>query len=286
MALNYRNIPLTVVDGDPENKVPLVPSRLMGSDEGRSKSMPSYYSRKHIQIFNQGQEGTCVGHSGKVVADDVFNDNLSALWIYKTAQDHDEWLGSNYEGTSIVGACRGLMKKGVCLDYLFPFTIPVGTPRSGASLDAKRRRINNFYRVDDKVHDYQTMILKAPLWTSMDLYDSFYKIQSNGIVYSDYFKTGKSIGGHAVAVTGWKHIGGKLHFELQNSWGTRWGDRGMFYMEPSLFFSITHGSYFIDTEKKKVIDYIVPAENQEIDKGPFSILQRIISSIFSIFKRF
>ena len=45
--------------------------------------------------------GSCVGYSESRAMSLVNRTRYGGLWLYETAQDHDEWPGSDYEGTSV-----------------------------------------------------------------------------------------------------------------------------------------------------------------------------------------
>jgi C1A family cysteine protease len=210
----------------------------------------------NIPVQNQGSIGACVGMSGKVVinsTDDYRSERLSAMWIYKTAKKYDYWEGEDYSGTSIGGACEGLRKEGVCSEYYYPYNMLNENvqPKHSASLDASTRKIHSYYFVD--VNDNQfvpfvkILLQKENLWWSFHVHDNF-QLNEDGIVDSNSYLQGNPIGGHAVAITGWKTINDKLYWEIQNSWGHKWGDNGICYMEHDLIKQISlSGAYFIET---------------------------------------
>ena len=56
------------------------------------------------------------------------------------------------------------------------------------------------------------------------VFDSFYTPDKNGII--TYVKGQESNGGHAICLRGWKEIDGQFYWLIQNSWGSKWGNRG------------------------------------------------------------
>jgi len=249
------------VDGDPDGKDWVLPATL----GARVRAWPSDFTRKILPAQNQGYIGTCVGVSGKVVNEEKFKDvKLSALWIYKRAQFYDEWAGEKYSGTSISGACKMLRKEGVCREEDYPYSLLDTEPKKGATKKAASRKIKNYYTVPHEVNRLREMLLEQRLWTSFAVHEYFYRTGKDGIVDTKKYLDSDKKGGHAVVMTGWKTINGKLYLEFQNSWGSRFGDHGMFYMEPELFFKIANKTY-----------YIVPAEGGDI-KGE-TIIEKIIA---------
>ena len=84
------------------------------------------FSRRYLTppVRNQGGIGSCVGHSGRVVYGDTLDfdgKEPSAMWIYKKGKIHDPFPGEDYSGTTIKGACRGLIKEGCCEEKFWPY---------------------------------------------------------------------------------------------------------------------------------------------------------------------
>lgn len=74
-----------------------------------------------------------------------------------------------------------------------------------------------------------------PIAFGMSLFDSFYNtpsVRKVGAVPMPGSSEGQR-GGHAVLAVGYDDA--KEHFVVRNSWGSRWGDRGYFYLPYSFF---------------------------------------------------
>jgi len=76
--------------------------------------------------LDQGAEGACVGYGGAhwfacAPMEQAVSKTLAKLF-YEGAQDHDQWPGSDYEGTTVTALMRFLSKVGVIGDYLWVFT--------------------------------------------------------------------------------------------------------------------------------------------------------------------
>lgn len=281
MPTDVSKIPLNVIDGDPDGKdwklPPLQASKL-------EASLPESFSRAGT-ILDQGNEGSCVGVSGKTTNEDEFvgDEKLSALWLYTHAKKMDEWLGEDYDGTSISGACKALMKFGICTESFFPYKLPIEAPLKGAAKDASHRKIKNYYVVPNNVDTIKQLLYNRCLWTSFEVYQELYNVSRiTGCVDTLEYLRSKKCGGHAIAMTGWATIDDKFYFEFQNSWGADWGKRGIFYMEPKLFFNIGHKIYYTSTNYAPGTDIVMPIEDRRFF---ISIIKSIIRKIKAIFGR-
>jgi hypothetical protein len=223
------------------------------------------FSRRDLtpDVKNQGAIGSCVGHSGRVVYGDTpefKGKEPSAMWIYKKGKLYDPFPGEDYSGTTITGACRGLIKEGCCEEKYWPYKDNEDAKMlDGAQENAANYKIDSYYVIKKDNHDLiKKALLQETLWTSFRVHKSFYYTPRNGIVDSEKYLKSENVGGHAVAMTGWKIIDGKLYWEFQNSWGRWFGDKGFFYLESSLYEKImmnAAGPIYIktksDSEKKE-----------------------------------
>lgn len=218
------------------------------------------YSRRDLtpQVKNQGSIGSCVGHSGRIVYGntlDFLDTEPSPMWIYKKAKIYDPFPGEDYSGTTIRGACRGLIKEGCCEEKYWPYQDSEDTEMlEGAVENAAEHKIEGYYVIPKQNHDLiKRTLLSEPLWTSFKVHMQFYYTDSTGIVDSEKYLESNNVGGHAVAMTGWKIIDGDLYWEFQNSWGKSFGNDGFFYLESSLYEQIiinNNGPIYLKTKRE------------------------------------
>lgn len=237
------NVPETPID---ENDWELKQEMVANNDGINAKE----FSRRDLtpQVKNQGRIGSCVGHSGRVVYGDTLDfegKEPSAMWIYKKGKIHDPFPGEDYSGTTIKGACRGLIKEGCCEEKFWPYVDSEGAQMlEGAVENAAQYKIDSYYTIPKQAHDLiKKALLQETLWTSFRVHKHFYYTPQSGIVDTEKYLTSDNVGGHAVAMTGWKIINGNLYWEFQNSWGTRFGDSGFFYLESSLYEQVLINNY-------------------------------------------
>jgi hypothetical protein len=89
---------------------------------------PAIFPRIAFSVRDQGQDSSCTGFSLAHVVDflrfrEIGGDSpqrVSARMLYEMAKKNDEWSGSNYEGSSIRGAIKGLFRNGVCSEATAP----------------------------------------------------------------------------------------------------------------------------------------------------------------------
>jgi len=247
------NVPETPID---ENDWELK-QEMVASDDGVNAVE---FSRRDLtpEVKNQGRIGSCVGHSGRVVYGDTLDfdgKEPSAMWIYKKGKIHDPFPGEDYSGTTIKGACRGLIKEGCCEEKFWPYVDSEDAQMlEGAAENAAQYKIDAYYTIPKQNHDLiKKALLKETLWTSFRVHRHFYYTPKSGIVDSEKYLASDNVGGHAVAMTGWKIIDGDLYWEFQNSWGTSFGDRGFFYLESSLYEQVlinNYGPVYIETKSE------------------------------------
>jgi len=247
------NVPETPIDEDDWE----LKQEMVASDDGVNAIE---FSRRDLtpRVKNQGRIGSCVGHSGRVVYGDTLDfdgKEPSAMWIYKKGKIHDPFPGEDYSGTTIKGACRGLIKEGCCEEKFWPYVDSEDAQMlEGAAENAAQYKIDAYYTIPKQNHDLiKKALLKETLWTSFRVHRHFYYTPKSGIVDSEKYLASDNVGGHAVAMTGWKIIDGDLYWEFQNSWGTSFGDRGFFYLESSLYEQVlinNYGPVYIETKSE------------------------------------
>lgn len=157
------------------------------------------------KVLDQGATSSCVGHAAKGFLEAIPTRRTKGeipgpMELYYGAQQHDEWEGSSYDGTSVRGAFKYMQSLGKIREYRWALTVD---------------------ELIAFVLTRGTVIFGLP-WARSMLYP-----ESNGVITNDK----RYVGGHAVLITGYSHnltLGGVTGnwFRLRNSWGTAWGDTG------------------------------------------------------------
>ncbi|MES2800049.1 MAG: C1 family peptidase [Bacteroidota bacterium] len=238
---------------------------------GFGENLPKQYSLRKFTpaVANQGSFGTCVGWSSTYYAATIeyaTANKLSGVNII-TANAFDPYFTylsiadeKNYfscvDGTLITSAAEHLMKKGV-KRYNF------NQLECGAKIDVSNVPENipftftEYFRLIDKMLSAeenianlkQTLSNGHPVVIGMALPQSFYDIDSTGLFMPkvDDKKYIMDYGGHAMCVIGYddNRLGGT--FEIVNSWGPAWGDKGFAYVKYQDFIDFTRMAVRFET---------------------------------------
>lgn len=204
---------------DARDKVFLAPPRILPRHiDNREECTP---------VRNQGEEGSCTGHALVAVAELLYwrklgsPPDLSERWAYEKAKLHDEWDGTDYEGSSIRGAVKAWTKEGICPEEYWPYQAnKPGKPKTDAEKKAQEYSIAKYERclgIDNIKHaiHYRGCVIAA-----VDIHEGWFSAQEL-IPYKPNYSPQ---GGHAIAFVGYDDQ--KEIFWLKNSWGREWGREG------------------------------------------------------------
>lgn len=152
--------------------------------------------------YDQGRTSECVANTGKGILNTA---DMSAAvpWavrsrydrhaFYVGAQQHDQWDGEAYDGTSALGLCRYLAQIGIIGTYRWCFGL------------------------DDVL---LTLSYVGPVGIGIGWREGMWEPDSDGLIHA----TGDVVGGHEVELTG---VDVKARtVVLTNSWGVEWGRNG------------------------------------------------------------
>lgn len=182
-----------------------------------------------IRILDQGQEGVSVGVGVAAMlnylrAKEGQREPVSPRMLYEYAKVYDEWPGTDYEGSSLLGAMTGLWRHGVCLDREWPLYgagAPAVTPE--VLERAKSNRPAAILRVEPNIANIRGAVFEHGVVVVSGLVHSGWDKPVKGVIPFENRKRERNreqiTGGHAFAIVGYTREG----FIVQNSWGTSWG---------------------------------------------------------------
>ena len=190
-----------------------------------------------VAIFDQGSLGSCTANAiSTAFAFELVkqNDPLfvpSRLFIYYNTR----LLEGNVDrdsGATLRNTIKSINKVGTCEEKYWPYAIEKfkNKPTESSYKDADGNKAIKYERLTRSLYDFKSCLASGhPFVCGFAVYESF---QTKEVA-----KTGKmpmpgpnerSLGGHAVIVMGYDDE--TECFIVRNSWGTKWGDKGHFYM--------------------------------------------------------
>lgn len=187
-------------------------------------------------IEDQGNLGSCTGQA-IAGAIELLNKrsnkqtDVSRLYIYYFER---LLLGTvNYDsGAYIRDGIKATNKYGAPLERLWPYNISQFRvqPNRPALLDGERRKVTRYERIADFDGCINALDRGFPVIFGFLVYSSFMSsaVAKTGMMPYPNTRRETMLGGHAVLMVGYDLK--KKVFIVRNSWGSRWGAGGYFYM--------------------------------------------------------
>jgi hypothetical protein len=148
---------------------------------------------------DQGNTPQCVGYSWSHWLEDgpVQQSGIPPIIkpfdIYKNAQKLDQWIGENYEGTSVRGGVKYLKNIGKVKSYYWAFDVQTLS---------------------------ETILKLGPVVVGTNWYNGMFYPNKTGLIKI----SGQMVGGHAYLING---VDTKTkQFRIKNSWSKSWGNGG------------------------------------------------------------
>ena len=187
-------------------------------------------------VEDQGNLGSCTGQAISSAIELLNRKNklsteISRLFIYYYER---VLLGTvNYDsGAYIRDGIKVTNKWGAPLEMFWPYVINrfKVEPSPAAISDAAKRKVTRYERALNFNAVIDALTAGFPVTIGFFVYDSFMSgaVSNTGIMPYPNVKRESLLGGHAVLLVGYDNRTSR--FIAKNSWGTRWGDRGYFYM--------------------------------------------------------
>ena len=242
------------------------------------KSLPKTFKLTPTKIKNQGSQPTCVAHSLASMVEffnlrDTERDYpFSTEFIYGCRAD-DGYQG---DGMYMRDGLKVLQKYGDVWYSRLPGNSDVSTAmkRVRENFDtlkvlAEPNRITSYFKINTLIELKQSLVNCGPVPAVMRWFKDA-KVKSDGI-YS--YKSTKIKDYHAVLILGWDED----NLIVQNSWGSLWGDHGLFYVPISEMFDVFYEFYGVTDNINNVVQ-----PSPTIDK--FSSLINFILRVIELFK--
>jgi C1A family cysteine protease len=188
-------------------------------------------------VEDQLHLGSCVGQAVVGAYELLLNKtdrkkfvDLSRLFVYYNARLIDNIVDEDV-GAYVRDGIKAVNKYGVCSESTWPYLVEkfANTPSIQSYEDAQSRLIKKYYRIENIKDIVDALNADNPVVTSMNVYDSFYELDTGRTIILPMPKVNEHIiGGHAVTFVGYNLP--KQLFLARNSFGEDWGDQGYFWV--------------------------------------------------------
>jgi C1A family cysteine protease len=188
---------------------------------------------------DQGDEGSCTAHAGTENLEFLYRKYktespiFSPAFLYYQARllDGDPNDDGGSTGRS---SCIAMQKSGVCLESIDPYIAgQYAIPPTPAQTQNAALYKSGAYHFLATVGDMKACIASGYCcMIGFNVYESFERIGSDGVMPVPDTRTESLLGGHEVLCYGYSDD--KQRLSILNSWGTGFGDAGSFYMPYSV----------------------------------------------------
>lgn len=184
-------------------------------------------------IYDQGQLGSCTANA--IAAAIEFDQKKkfvpSRLFIYYNERSMEGTIDSD-SGAQIRDGIKSVSKQGAPPERLWEYDISRfrETPPESVYTAAKADLVVLYQRLIQDIDTMRGCIASGfPFVFGFTVYESFESaaVAKSGVLDMPR-STEKRMGGHAVMAVGYNDA--TRLFLIRNSWGTKWGKRGYFYM--------------------------------------------------------
>jgi hypothetical protein len=206
---------------------------------------------------NQGRQGSCVGWASSYAARTILESKATGKdpnsVVFSPASLYNQISLPGCQGAYIDNAMNVMYQRGVLpwKDFGYDENDCSREPNSGLQQKAQQFRTRGFQRLSEQHGTVDVAAIKqniaqgAPVVIGMMVGGSFMQGMQNRKMWqpsrSDYYM--QNFGGHAMCVIGYddNYQGGS--FEIMNSWGESWGDRGFAWVSYKDFAHFTKEAY-------------------------------------------
>jgi hypothetical protein len=254
-------------------------------------------------IKNQYDLDFCAGFSTSEINEDMQNKIFCPLYQFaKIKQVEGDF---RTYGSDLRTACKSLVKFGSLPIGKSPYIHDPSNSESKSrdflanwtnwppSLDilAGEFKCGSFFAVDGPYDNFDN--IRSVLWQNKDehrgvefgvMWRDEWTYAPNGVIPEAKYKVPAG-GGHALKIVGQKIINGVPYLTVQNSWGTDFGDKGLYYFPRSVInIEVKNMGAFTmkDMDAATAKTYI--AYNLTTQDGVMAMIVKIILSLFNDFK--
>ncbi|MEO9571642.1 MAG: C1 family peptidase [Polaribacter sp.] len=209
-------------------------------------SMPSSFSLKGYAPTpgNQGSQGSCVGWASAYGARTIAN-AIKNGWKYNTSKINQNTFSPAFvynqirynakcEGAYIENAMKVMNNNGAAklTDFPYDYKTCLKTPSNYVYSKAKNHKILNFERLAKWNNPYNLVSkVKKAISQKNPVVIGLFRFSSLKTDYNNVWIPSSGKSGHAMVVVGYDNNKSGGAFEVMNSWGTRFGKNGFFWIK-------------------------------------------------------
>jgi C1A family cysteine protease len=186
-------------------------------------------------IFDQGTINSCVSNAialyvAIIVGTTKINHAVSRLFIYYNGRVLGNYDTANDTGMSVYDGCNSFQQYTPPFENLWPYSVSNYAVKPLESLyNTPFSDLTNivYLQIRQNIVTIKSYIIsKTPVIFAITIFPSFYTAGKTGIVVMPNVASEISIGAHCVLIVGFDDS--KQMFICANSWGTKFGNRGIF----------------------------------------------------------
>uniref|UniRef100_A0A1X7SZ67 Peptidase C1A papain C-terminal domain-containing protein n=1 Tax=Amphimedon queenslandica TaxID=400682 RepID=A0A1X7SZ67_AMPQE len=195
-------------------------------------------------VYDQGDLGSCTANAlcsaygldlvkqSQTTRGGYYYFDPSRLFLYYNTRER-EGNQSKDSGASIRDTVKSMNRKGVCKESEWPYKVWKFKEKPPQSCydAAVGNNLCKYERLDHNIDQFRACLKdNCPFVFGFNVYASFHNISRNGYMPlpSRREQLGEPLGYHAVVAVGYDDS--RRCIKVLNSWGSRWGDGGYFYM--------------------------------------------------------
>ena len=213
-------------------------------------ALPKSYSLKGYAPTpgNQGRQGSCVGWASAYGARTIAN-AVKNGWKYNTSKINQNTFSPAFvynqirynakcEGAYIENAMKLMNSYGAAklTDFSYDYRTCLRTPSSNVYAKAKNHKILTFERLAKWNSPYNLVgKVKKAISQKNPVVIGLFRFSSLKTDYNNVWIPSSGKSGHAMVVVGYDDNKSGGAFEVMNSWGTRFGKNGFFWIKYSDF---------------------------------------------------
>ena len=188
---------------------------------------------KMPQIYNQGELGSCTANAlCAIIGYDDPQLIGSRLFLYYNERKLQNDIQDD-AGSELSDGIKCLQTYGICQENLWIYNISkfAVKPPDICYTQSGLHKVLQIKNIQNDLISMKTSLANGlPFVVGIKIYESFENdiVTSTGIVPMPNIETEQLLGGHAVVCVGYDDK--KKMWLMRNSWGTKWGLKGYFYL--------------------------------------------------------